>query len=499
MCGKRVLSRKAVASGFVEWDSERARAVFDALDGAFLGDGIVVAVAAVDSGSSGPAFGVTEGLPEDARFEIGSITKTMTAALLASLVGDGVLALDDEIGRWLDAGPNGNITLEQLATHTSGLPRLAPNQPTDEVNPYRDFTAECAEEGLRAAARTPDAGHVYSNFGYQLLGLVLERASGQRYQDLLAERLLGPLGMTRSGVGGAGGGTRMTGHAGGQPVGHWDFALPGPGAVEATIGDLARYLAACLTPPHGPLGAAIRLCQQPRVRIGGETAGGLAWIITDGLLFHNGGTGGFTASMTIDQGAGHAVAGLVNTHGSSAPLLDAVVMAAVKGSDPRLARPRDSGEAAGPEWDERASVLCARAHRRRLRRRPPDAASGEPAEADGRAPRPDVAVRTRPHRRARAGLGLVPLTARWRRRPHHVHRQQRPAVAPGRVHRLRPDRHAARHRPRRSAALVRWRDSPPPDRRGGRSAGLRPPWGASTSSTLPKPRLTTNSAVVSET
>jgi CubicO group peptidase (beta-lactamase class C family) len=163
----------------MEQDSERARAVLEALDGAFPGDGIVVAVAAVGSGSGGPAFAVTEGLPEDARFEIGSITKTMTAALLAGLVGDGVLALDDEIGRWLDAKPNGNITLEQLATHTSGLPRLAPNQPTGEANPYRDFTAERAEEGLRTATRTPGAGHLYSNFGYQLLGVVLERASGQ--------------------------------------------------------------------------------------------------------------------------------------------------------------------------------------------------------------------------------------------------------------------------------------------------------------------------------
>ena len=62
--------------------------------------------------------------------------------------------------------------------------------------------------------------------------------------------------------------------------------------------------------------------------------------------------------MTIDQAAGHAVAALVNTHGSAAPLLDAVVMAAVKGSDPRQARPRDTGEAAGPEWDERASALA---------------------------------------------------------------------------------------------------------------------------------------------
>ncbi len=338
--------------------SERAQAVFEALEGAFAGDGIVVAVAAVDGGSGGPAFAVTGGLPEDARFEIGSVTKTMTAALLASLVGDGVLALDDEIGRWLDAGPNGNITLEQLATHTSGLPRLAPNQPTDGANPYRDFTAERAEEGLRAATRAPGAGHLYSNFGYPLLGLVLERASNRGYQDLLAERLLRPLRMTRSGTGAAGGGTRLTGHAGGKPAGHWDHALPGLGAVEATIGDLARYLAACLAPPAGPLGTAIRLCQQPRVRAGGGSAGGLAWIIIDGLLFHNGGTGGFSASMAIDQAAGHAVAALVNTHGSSAPLLDAAVMAAVKGSDPRRIRPRDTGETAAPEWDERAGALA---------------------------------------------------------------------------------------------------------------------------------------------
>ena len=440
----------------MEWDSERAQAVFEALDGAFAGDGIVVAVAALDSGGggSGPAFALTEGLTEDARFEIGSITKTMTAALLASLVGDGVLALDDEIGRWLDAGPNGNITLEQLATHTSGLPRLAPNQPTDGANPYRDFTAERAEEGLRTAVRTPDPAHLYSNFGYQLLGLALERATGQRYQDLLAERLLGPLGMTCSGVGGAGGGIRMTGHAGGEPAGHWDFALPGPGAVEASIGDLARYLAACLTPPNGPLGTAIRLCQQPRVRIGGQSAGGLAWIITEGLLFHNGGTGGFSASAAIDQAAGHAVAALVNTEGNSVPLLDAVVMAAVKGGDPRQARPRDLGEAAGPEWDERARRAGARAHRRRLCPRAADAASRGPAEADGRAPRPDVGVRAGPDRRPRTGLGRVPLPARWRGRPDHVRGQQEPAVAPGPVHRVRPDRPAPRHRPGRSAALV---------------------------------------------
>jgi len=338
------------------WGSEQAQAVFETLHGAFDGDRIAVAVTAIDAG--GPAFSRSPGLPEDGRFEIGSITKTMTATLLACLAGDGVVSLDDEIGRWLEAGPNAGITLEQLATHTSGLPRLAPNQPTGEENPYRDFTAQRAEEGLRAATRMPDAGHLYSNFGYQLLGLVLERASGRRYQDLLTERLLGPLGMTSTGTGAAGGGTRMTGHSGGKPAGHWDFALPGPGAVEATIGDLARYLTACLAPPPGPLGAAITLCEQPRVRMEGASAGGLAWIITGGLLFHNGGTGGFSASVAIDQATGHAVGALVNTHGRSVSLLDAAVLTAVKGGDPRQARPQGIGAAAGPEWEQRAGDLA---------------------------------------------------------------------------------------------------------------------------------------------
>lgn len=229
---------------------DRSRAISEMLNGTFPGDGFAIATTAVGP-DAGPVFAVTEGLPENARFEIGSITKTMTAILAASLAGDGVLTLDDKIGRWLDAGPNQEITLEQLATHTSGLPSLAPNQPTGEGNPYRDFTAELAEEGLRASARTPDAGYLYSNFGFQLLGLVLERASGQHYQDLLAERLLKPLGMTCSGIGAAGNGIRLTGYADGAPAEHWDFALPGPGGVETTIADLSRYITACTEPPNG--------------------------------------------------------------------------------------------------------------------------------------------------------------------------------------------------------------------------------------------------------
>ncbi|MGH3291059.1 MAG: serine hydrolase domain-containing protein [Trebonia sp.] len=288
------------------WASGQARAIFETAEGVLGGEGIAVAVTAIDA--DGPAFAGTTWLPQDARFEIGSVTKTMTATLLASLVLDGTVTLDDPIGGWLDAGPNGDITLEQLATHTSGLPRLAPDQPVDWANPFRDLAAEQAEEALRAAIRPPEAAHLYTNFGYQLLGIVLERASGHAYQDLLAERLFEPLEMTCSGVGEAGGGIRLTGN----PVGHWDRALPAAGGIESTVEDVARYLSACLNPQDGALGRAITLCRQPRVRIHEDREIGLAWFIIGDVFRHNGRTGGFASCVAVNQVAGRAVGAMVN-------------------------------------------------------------------------------------------------------------------------------------------------------------------------------------------
>jgi serine-type D-Ala-D-Ala carboxypeptidase/endopeptidase len=336
------------------WAAERARAVLGAVDGAFAGDGIVAAVAALEPG--GPVIVASEGLPSDARFEIGSVTKTMTATLLAALVGEGALTLDDPAGRWLDAGRNAGITLGQLATHTAGLPREAPSHSFGGPHSYRDFTAERAEEGLRAVIRSSGHGRVYSNFGYRLLGLVLERAAGRPYRDLLAERLLEPLGMTCSGVGAMAGGTRVTGHALGRPAEHWEYALPGAAGVEASIGDLARYLAAVLAPPEGRLGDAIGMCLRPRVRIDGQHSGTLGWMIGrgEGVISHNGGTGGFSASIGLRPDSGQAIGGLLNTSYRSAPLLDGAVLAALTGGDVGRARPRPTGEVPEPEWETRA-------------------------------------------------------------------------------------------------------------------------------------------------
>ena len=110
----------------------------------------LVAVATADE--DGYSVELNDGCPADGRFEIGSITKTMTGAVLASLADDGIVGIDDEIGRWLDAGRNADITVRQLATHTSGLPRLSPSHVLGAPDPYDFLTAAVAEGELRRTA-----------------------------------------------------------------------------------------------------------------------------------------------------------------------------------------------------------------------------------------------------------------------------------------------------------------------------------------------------------
>jgi CubicO group peptidase (beta-lactamase class C family) len=331
------------------WSEDAARTLAEAFDGTYDAPGVVTAAACIDE--AGTAIRASPGdMPVDGRFEIGSVTKTMTATLLALLEADGMLELDDEVSRWLPASPESRITLRQLATHSSGLPRIAPNHGEfDPDNPYARFGPVQAEEGLRQAVLAPGRPHLYSNFGYQLLGLVLERASGLSYQELISQRLLEPLAMTCSGTGGSGGGTPLPGHGNSGEVPHWDQPLPGAGGVEATIGDMARYARACLHPPQDPLGAAITAAQTPQLPPGNVSHQALAWgVREDGIRLHAGGTGGFTSAVLIDPARARAVVMLASCGGSWP--LDRAAFLALTGGDPREARPQPPG----PEWDERA-------------------------------------------------------------------------------------------------------------------------------------------------
>src|SRR5580693_4559175 len=162
------------------WSSQAAQSLAEALGAWFAGDSVAAAAAAVDADGT-----------------------DIAATPLASLAADGALSLDDPVGRWLEAGQHGEITVRQLATHTSGLPAVAPNRAAardNPANPWAGYTFERAEEGLRLAPTTPGNPWRYSNLGYQLLGLILQRASGTDYPELMTGRLLAPLAMTHSGV-----------------------------------------------------------------------------------------------------------------------------------------------------------------------------------------------------------------------------------------------------------------------------------------------------------
>ena len=243
---------------------------------------------------------------ETSLFEVGSITKTVTGTLLAVLVTRAVVSLETTVGAVLgDAGNASAVTLLQLATHTAGLPRLAPNHrriATDPANPYERFDAGALRDALAEVDVTPTDEPEYSNFGFQLLGHVLETAAGRPFGELVIDEVLGPVGCSNARCGTAEPGDhRVPGYDGGRETPRWTQPLGGAGAVELTPRDFARWMAANTYPASTPIADAIQLAQQ--VRWGDARTGrGLGWRHYNGGLIHNGGTGGFRSFCGLIPG-----------------------------------------------------------------------------------------------------------------------------------------------------------------------------------------------------
>jgi CubicO group peptidase (beta-lactamase class C family) len=190
-------------------------------------------------------------------------------------------------------------------------------------DPYARYSVE---DLYRATARLRPPGAPpavrYSTFGVGLLGHLLARAAGTPYPELLAERILVPLGMRDTLVPSEETPARQAayGHRRGRPVPHWRFdAMAAAGALYSTGPDLLRYLDAQLHPglAPGPLAAAILAGHQPRHRWPrGANSVGLGWNVRDirghTLLWHDGGTGGFTAFTGFSPDAAAGVAVLAN-------------------------------------------------------------------------------------------------------------------------------------------------------------------------------------------
>jgi CubicO group peptidase (beta-lactamase class C family) len=134
-------------------------------------------------------LGLSEKPAGDTYFEIGSLTKTFTSTLLALEATQGRVQLSDKVKRFLpelDGMDGGEITLEELATHTSGLPRLPENlNPKDPLDPYRDYGETELLQYLKSFKRSGLGSYpyVYSNLGFGLLGYILsQRLNGIPYE-----------------------------------------------------------------------------------------------------------------------------------------------------------------------------------------------------------------------------------------------------------------------------------------------------------------------------
>jgi CubicO group peptidase (beta-lactamase class C family) len=265
----------------------------------------------------------------DSMFQIASISKTFTGLMLARMVEQGQVRLDEPVRELLPPGtvkkPAGEeITLLDLATHHSGLPAIPNNfHPADPDHPFADYGPQQLYAYLKArgVAKPEDATFVYSGLGLGLLGQVLADRAGKTYDEQLRDEITGPLGLPHTVVILSAGQQQrfMQGYdAKHRPVNTADLNGPmaGAGAISSTAGDMLTYLNANLHPRTYPaLSSSIALSHRLRESANAGQQIALAWAYTPatGTYWHNGATHGFTSHAFFDPRADCAAVVLINS------------------------------------------------------------------------------------------------------------------------------------------------------------------------------------------
>jgi CubicO group peptidase (beta-lactamase class C family) len=266
------------------------------------------------------------GADEHTQYEIGSLTKTFTASLLADAIRRGEVTADTQVGTLLPLGgaPIADVTLAELASHRSGL--SAQGMQLDDTIPFllryarhhNPFVQDV--EGVLAIARratlTNRGQLVYSNLGVALLGHALAAAAHMDYAQLLQERLLTPLGMTESSlpltVENLPAGAPRGYSAAGIAEAPWTIDGWAPaGGVRSTAADMVRYAQALLDGSAPGMDALT-----PRWQFGALQIG-YVWTTKEDqghtITYKNGLTGGFTSKIILDRAHHRAVIVLSNT------------------------------------------------------------------------------------------------------------------------------------------------------------------------------------------
>jgi D-alanyl-D-alanine-carboxypeptidase/D-alanyl-D-alanine-endopeptidase len=276
--------------------------------------------------------GTGRALDGDTVFEIASITKVFTSLLLADMVLRKEVDLDDLAAKYLPAHVHvpdfegRGITLRDLVTYAPGLPGWPDNLPKlDMTKPFPEYSIDQMYAALEAykLATAPGTVYRYSNFGFGLLGHVLSRAAGMRFEDLLVSRICTPLCMES---------TRFTltpsmqmrvapGHNGQlQQVESWRTSSPfdGAGALYSTANDLLKFLAAASGREASSLAPAFATLLEPNRRVktpNMHVAAG--WFVLAGhgdeLVWKNGDKVGYTSFMGYSKKSGQGLVLLANS------------------------------------------------------------------------------------------------------------------------------------------------------------------------------------------
>ena len=290
---------------------------------------------------------------ENTIFEIGSISKVFTGILLADAIERGLVTANQPAGELLPEGikmpvsknkPERKITLTDLSTHISGLPRLPSNfDATNAKNPFENYGPEELFEFLNShdLSRKPGIIEEYSNLGVGLLGVLISRKQETDYANLLESRIAKPLGMSDTATSVSAAQKKRLAPPNDvscNPATSWDFdALAGAGAIRSTVSDMLKFAKANLDPPNDEIGKAIELAftQQRKPKGLDSKPMGFGWIINSGseTRWHNGQTGGYHSMMMVNRKQNRAVVVLTNTATREVDTLASEIMQMLRGDD----------------------------------------------------------------------------------------------------------------------------------------------------------------------
>lgn len=259
---------------------------------------------------------------KDHVFEIGSITKVFTSTVLASLVVDKKIDLKGDISPYFDYSfkDNQDFNFQELANHSSRLPRLPSNITVQDVtNPYKDYSSDDLKDYMQNHLELEDqnqSGFGYSNLGAGLLGQSLQGVSGVDFKQMLQDYIFTPYGLTNTYTSSKQVKTHLVKPKGpqGELVENWDFdSLFAAGGILSTTNDLVRFAIAQFN-PNDPV---TTLTHQTTLKVKPNSEIALGWFkMLDKqqgeLLWHGGATNGYTSSMIIDVENQNAVIILSN-------------------------------------------------------------------------------------------------------------------------------------------------------------------------------------------